>query len=193
MKKILLGLFLLSSMSFANAITLYGGFDFNGELESKTGGVRTTDDAEEISYEIGIENHVTLLKNYGSKVEVGTGMKLESSIILDDNSNDTYATTLPVYLSGKVSMNLQKGIALYTQGRVGYNFVFKGDILKDQNKDVDGGLYTSIGIGLKIEDLDIGLSYGVSRFSTENSAGVNTDHEYSKTALTVGYEFQGMR
>ncbi len=123
--------------------------------------------------------------------------------MFDDADGDTLATTMPVYGSAKVSFNATKKTSIYLQGTLGYAFAFAGDIVKDYDEDlnenyggsceIEGGLYTGVGMGLETGNYNVGLNYNITNATeTDKAPGYETekyDFKYSKLSLTAGYKF----
>ena len=202
-KYFLAALVILSASTFAANVTVFGGLNLNGKLLVEDDGIETRESADEAGYTYGIEINKKIKNLENGKIEVGLGTKYETSFMIDEFQDKTLATTMPIYLSGKLSQKVSKSTNVFIKGSVGYTLPFEGDImdslnnsLKSQNQELElgGGLYTGIGIGVEMNKLVLGLDYSISRVSVETKY-INSytlgfeDYEYSKLALTVGAKF----
>lgn len=184
--------------SLIDNVTVYGGVNLNGEF--KEGGDKIN--ANKNGYTVGVEAHKQVGKFTYGKLELGLGTKYETSFKADATGDDTFATTLPLYGSAKLTVPVIGGANVYVQGSVGYVVPFAGDIVRNNNNDLskvggssklEGGLYTGVGAGVELGDLNVGVNYNISRVKEVNTllgynAG-NHDYDYSKVSLTVGYKF----
>lgn len=222
MKKYLLAaLLVLSASTFAANVTVFGGLNANGEIKFED----SKEDAE-LGYTAGVEAHKSVAKFVNGNLEVGLGTKYDSTITnKEDGEEYEYASSMPVYGSLKYTYKVNKKVNLYLQGKVGYAFMFDGKTIEDINESViftddttyyyeegfkaelNGGLYTGVGIGAEIGNVSLGLSYDVTKATYKYSAyeiyddyldnsyddsyndSQEADVEYSKLALTVGYKF----
>lgn len=209
MKKYLLAaLLVLSASTYAANYTVFGGVNVNGKGAgeySDSYGDSDSDKfkADELGYTVGIEAHKELAKFSKSKLEIGIGTKYETNIVPEDNDGDTFASTLPVYGSAKLSFPITNGKNIYLQGTLGYTFAFEGETLEDSSEyyesldlgiktKLNGGLYTGFGIGLDSKKYNLGVTYSVSNFEYEATNSVayqKRNIDYSKISLTAGYKF----
>lgn len=196
-------LIMLSTSTFAANTTVFGGLNLNGKLSVKEDGIETRKSADEPGYTYGIEINRKVKNLESGKIELGFGTKYETSFMVDEFEDKTLVTTMPIYLSGKLSQKLSKNSNLFMKGSLGYTLPFEGDIVNDLNKNLKiqnqeleliGGIYTGVGIGVEINKLVFSLDYSISKVTVETKY-INSytlefeDYKYSKLALTVGSKF----
>lgn len=189
-------------------VIIFGGLNLNGkgtgEYSSSFEDSNSSKfKADELGYTVGIEAHTELAKFANSKIEIGIGTKYETNIVPEDSDGETFASTLPVYGSAKLSFPTTNGKSIYLQGTLGYTFAFEGETLEDSSEyyksldlgiktKLNGGLYTGFGIGLDSKKYNLGVTYSVSNFEYEVTDGVDYEKlnvDYSKISLTAGYKF----
>lgn len=202
-KYYLLALMILSTSLLAANVTVFGGLNLSGKMSIEEDGIETSKSADEVGYTYGLEINKKVKNLENGKIEIGLGAKYETSFMVDEFNNNTLATTMPIYLDAKLSQRISKTSNLFIKGSIGYTMPFEGDIidklneeLKLENKEVDlqGALYTGVGLGLEAGNLLVGLDYSISKVTAEtkyiNSYSLGfEDYKYSKLALTIGSKF----
>ena len=209
MKKYLLAALVVLSVSSFGAVvdnvTVFGGVNMDGKLGIDwADGTNEKYNADEIGYTVGVEAHKQVAKFSAGKLELGVGAKYDSSFINDELYEDgDIATTMPVYGSAKLSFKATKTTNIYLQGMLGYAFAADGDAVKDINDyydyyyggsaEMEGGMYTGIGLGVESGNYTVGLLYDITKTTlvveVPGAEDSESDYDYSKVALTVGYKF----
>ncbi len=212
MKKYLfLILVVLSVSTFAEArifneldVTVFGGVNLDGKTKIK--GYFSDDNtteifnrkSKEIGYTIGIEVHKQVAKISDIDFKLGLGTKYETGTIFEDYAEETFASTLPLYGSAKLSVPFINEASIYLQGTLGHVFAFKGKFIKEFEKEsknnraeLKGGLYSGIGVGMETERYNLGLTYNITNYKTKLIDPLDyqeIEFKYSKLTLTVGYK-----
>lgn len=178
MKKVLFGLFALSSLAFANNTNVYFkvGADLAGEYDiiKYEGEKLHKEDADDFSYEFAIEVTREIYPN----LEAGVGLayqkhgdpkKYKTSYVDEDNWHCTDElempgyTSIPLYLTAKYNFNAINNFVPYIKANLGYSFNdedgdFKLKYLEydiDNPADVEAGGFNG---KVKVEN---GLYYGL--------------------------------
>lgn len=207
MKKILLGLTILSSLAMAGEGTnlyLKTGLDISGKFDKKEvfpGQYANKSNSEESGFELTAEITRELYPN----LELGLGLsyqdhKRPESINVDGSKvQNTGYKSLPVYAVAKYNILLESNIKPYIKADLGYSFNFDEKDLKVQDQkdsiktSVDDGLYYGIGAGIEYNNLVVELAYKVNKaeisYEVEKNKIPKKDYDYSRTTLAVGYKF----
>ena len=199
MKKYLLAaLVVLSASTFAANVTVFGGVNASGKIETKSSEGTEKLDAKEMGYFIGVEAHQSVAKLGNGNLEVGLGTKYDSTVVvdIDDESagNEELVSFMPVYGSLKYTHKINNKISVYAQGKAGYAFAFDGKVVDEINDigieaKTEGGLYTGLGLGAEIGNYNLGVFYDVEKSTLKIQDREDVKNTYSKVALTVGYKF----
>ena len=198
MKKVLFGLFALSTVALANETNIYirTGLDLNGKYDTITGydGPANEEKADEISYEFAIE----ATKEISNKVEFGLGLAYqkhgepkeenyfggdEYDHLVGANYDIPGYTSIPVYFTLKYKFDAVNNFIPYIKGNLGYSFNmddgdgkytpkdFTDKISKTYSYDIDmkNGLYYGIGAGFEYNNFTLDLMYQVNEATAEIS------------------------
>ena len=216
MKKVLFGLFALSTVAMAAETNLYlrAGADLNGEYDiiKYDGDTYSKKDADEFSYEFAAEATREIYPN----LEVGVGLAYqkhgdpktytEGGSSPDGNFswNDKYEmvgyTSIPLYLTAKYNFNAINNFVPYIKANLGYSFNDEdGDAENSYTFTYDGNSETFVDkYDVKIDD---GLYYGIgagfeyNNFTMDLMYQVNeaeakiTDKEYPEYNFKKDYDY----
>ncbi len=197
MKKVLFGLFALSTVVLAAETNLYlrAGADLNGKYDtiSVEGYDLTEEDTDEFSYEFAVEATREIYPN----LEVGVGLayqkhgdpktRKDSEVYSDGIEKDEYEmigyTSIPLYLTAKYNFNAINNFVPYIKANLGYSFndedgdaKYKSIYIADygtypysENYKVklDNGLYYGIGAGFEYNNFTMDLMYQVNEADAE--------------------------
>ena len=218
MKKVLFGLFALSTVALAAETNLYlrAGADLNGEYDviNYEGDINKKD-ADEFSYEFAVEATREIYPN----LEVGVGLAYqkhgnpktytESGNPVKDYSWTYEAemvgyTSIPLYLTAKYNFNAINNFVPYIKANLGYSFNDEDGDAKDVYKDTsiyDGKVTHHEYPGKYDIKLDNGLYYGIgagfeyNNFTMDLMYQVNeteakiTDKEYPEYNFKKDYDY----
>ncbi|MDP0493042.1 MAG: outer membrane beta-barrel protein [Fusobacterium sp. JB021] len=210
MKKILLGLFALSSLSFAqnmyfdNMIVKVGS-DFSANYESVYFTEQSItkealqEDAKSNGYEISLE----FLKDINDNLKAGIGIAYQKHG--DRKSNGYYIFNLsgveydsyPVYGTIRYDFNMNSNVIPYVKANLGYSFnknpsKFESEGYYTSDTSVTDGIYYAFGGGLEYNNLIVELMYGVNKAESEcftRGQKVIEDNDYERFTLSLGYNF----
>ncbi len=191
MKKLLIIFFLMSSASYSlmvDNIKVYGGINAieptNSIIYTEQGNSGISFDVKgEMIYFVGVEAH----KKLGDILEIGVGIK-KSTEFQEKNleeSEDTWFSTMPVYLSGKFIIGDE--FKYYVQGMVGYSINTVGEEWKDYS--VKAGMNYGLGFGVEIENFSVGIIYDVTKFNVTLYNDAVIDGSLKQLSLSVGLIF----
>ncbi len=209
MKKILLGLFALTSISAmaAEGVNFYGrvGLDvfshYNKISEKDADGEATLKSRGKVAPSVALE----VTKDLDSNLELGLGLayvshgKRDFKIVdIDAHGNkEIYegkypaVNSVPLYVTGKYKFS-NSDVKPYVKADLGYSF----NTVK-KSSDIEGvkaknGLYTAVGVGVEYMNVTADLAYvftdakiKISDEGTSESFRANN----SAIRLTVGYKF----
>lgn len=191
MKKVLFGLFALSTLAFGamgdNNLYLRAEFTPFSEYSTDNGtGVKTKDRISGAAYGIAVE--VTREVMYGLEVGLGTGYQWNGDFDYEaDYSGERYPdfNSIPVYVTAKYSMAPIGDLVPYIKGDLGYSF---NDLDDNKYFSYEDGLYYGISVGAEIQNLSLEIAYRV------NEGEINTDHgkydiDNSRVMFGAGYKF----
>ena len=193
MKKIIFTLLLSANLFAFNNVTYFGGVTAEGELTIKSGSLEDKQD-QGYNYTLGMELERTFRKN--KFVSVGVGAKYEDAFEVNSTKygKSKFASTVPLYAMGKLILPIDKNSKIYLKGQLGYDFVIEDSYLKTLRKDnpnstikVDGGVYSGIGLGIDVNNINMELNYNVSRIKLEY--GKDYNYNNAKISATIGYKF----
>lgn len=197
MKKVLFGLFALSTLAFAGETNLYlrTGADLNGKYDVfkyEDEGFNKKS-ADNFSWEIAVE----ATKNINSNLELGLGVAYqkhgnpEAEYLIDDGREDGKPgvdmfelpgyTSIPLYLVAKYKFNTIDNIVPYIKANLGYSLNDEDAKLKntwypkdedieygtDVELNVKNGLYYGIGAGFEYNNFTMDLMYQVNKAKAE--------------------------
>lgn len=208
MKKIILGLFTLSTVAMAQEktgfnINLLTGFDVLGRYSvAKINGVDINkNNADSIGGDIALEATQEIYPG----LELGMGVayqkhgKVEAADSSSKNQFDTdrIYDSVPIYTLVKYSLIKNDTSDYYLKGRFGYSVNLNEDDVKLKSEDkvktnVDNGLYWGLGIGAEINNWIYEVMYHVNYADLETTAGNsrNKDNlDYSRVTISFGYQF----
>lgn len=207
MKKILLGLLALSSLSFAegNYINFKVGKDVASEYKSfsDADGKLLNDKTKKDGFSIAVE----AMKSLNENIDLGLGVayqKHDARKTYTQNYDGGFVTTkggdfdsIPVYVVGKYNFNINSEIKPYIQGNLGYSFnINESDVKSNDGTDswtipasVENGMYWSLGTGVEYRNYTVDLSYGVNKAKLKDNEGAKIKADYKSVTLAVGYKF----
>jgi len=214
MKKILIGCFILSAISFGNTfangdkyLEVRAGWDISGEYSSiDNGGMEfVTDKAKSNGYELALEGMVEYTTNWDFGLGVAFqdhGERKSSNPYGFDVTGGDYSS-IPVYLIAKYKFNLNSNYVPYLKTNLGYAFNFdeddivgktsNGSVVNKVDVSADDGMYFAIGGGIEYNDFTMDLMYGIVKSDLSLSGNQIGDDSYSgdydKLTLSVGYKF----
>ena len=188
MKKILIIATILTANIFAfDSVTYFGGVNAEGELTIKS---PTGEQKQQQGYKLvaGMELN-NELRNH-KNIELGLGIKFWESGTYYDYGKVKFAATVPVYATAKYKFILDRTSNVYVKGDLGYNFAINGDYQEDvqPNTNVEGGLYTGVGIGFEANKVIGEINYNISRVKYVDLYSVGRNYENAKVSATIGYK-----
>lgn len=198
MKKILIIATILTANIFAfDSVTYFGGVNAEGELTIKS---PTGEQKQQQGYKLvaGMELN-NELRNH-KNIELGLGIKYEDYFRTDrkfwesgtyyDYGKVKFAATVPVYATAKYKFILDRTSNVYVKGDLGYNFAINGDYQEDvqPNTNVEGGLYTGVGIGFEANKVIGEINYNISRVKYVGLDSIERNYENAKVSATIGYK-----
>lgn len=175
MKKVLLGLFALSTVAMAAETNLYlrAGADLNGEFDTVSyyDLKLNKDEADDFSWEIAVE----ATREIYPKVELGLGLAYQKhgdpkfsndfvefdglpDIIFDTKFEMPGYTSIPLYLTAKYNFDAINNFVPYVKANLGYSFNDGDGDFKMSGLSEDGTLEGKAKGNVKIDD---GLYYGI--------------------------------
>lgn len=196
MKKLALAALIISATTFSapkiiDNIIVNGGITTNNKFGANIEDVFTGVIDGKSSYVFGLEAFKEVVKLENGKIELGLGIKYEAaSTLKNELFEGEILTSIPIYVSGKITLKAQKDVNMYFQGNVGYPKIIEEKWLDtDEKAGIEGTLYTGVGIGVEKKNLNIGINYNISKaklkaFDEDVSKGF-----YSNIALNLGYKF----
>lgn len=212
MKKVLLGMFILSAMAMAKENTnvyLKAGLDLYGKFkEIKEEDINVTkSEHEDLGYEFSIEATQNILPNF--ELGVGVGFQDHGNPKPGDNVGGKFARlsnfkSIPLYVTAKYDFPLDSEWKPYFKTDLGYSFNLKSKktLYSNSNEDFslkseyNNGMYWGAGFGIEynniVADLMYKMNYGKVKL-TENSDGETRSKsskiDYGRVTLSVGYKF----
>lgn len=187
MKKLLVAAVLMSSLSFANELTLKGGFlvpSFN--QNGKTSLINQNSDMRGGSY-FGVD-YTTNFENLPS-LKFGLGMDFGGVFATDKDFpnksanngktstydykyKDTIVYTLPLYAIVKYEFDNSSRFTPYISGKIGYDVASTKNEVKNyktgetNDLKIDNGFYYGVGAGVKLTDWSFELGYTSTKTKT---------------------------
>ena len=123
-------------------------------------------------------------------IELGLGIRYEEDFEARSiNYDDHFAATIPVYAMAKYKFVLDRTSNMYVKGDLGYNFAINGDYQEDvqPSTNVEGGLYTGVGIGFEANKVIGEINYNISRVKYVGLDSIERNYENAKVSATIGY------
>lgn len=208
MKKILLGLFVLSSgiMAAENNLYLKTGLDSFGEFkEVKVEGVTLNKKApKKIGYEFALEStrNITpeLETGFGVAYQVHGKLKAPNNEILTNKTLPEFKS-IPVYAIAKYNFSTESNFRPYLKADLGYSFNKKNSKTyssngAELNYSYKNGVYFGVGGGVEynniVLDLMYKMNYGKVKVGLKDGANVrqqNAKIDYGRITLSLGYKF----
>lgn len=204
MKKVLLGLAVISSMAMAAEGTnlyLKTGADISGKFDKVNILGENANKSE--SDRLGFDLTAEVTKEVYPNLELGLGLSYqdhgrpESVNHQGEKIQNTGYKSLPIYGVVKYNLPLESNIKPYLKADLGYSFNFDEKDLKTSNlsinSSIDNGLYYGLGAGAEYNNFVVELMYKVNRADVQyNGNGEKSpkfDYDYSRTTLSIGYRF----
>ena len=216
MKKVLLGLFALASVSAvaAEGVNVYGrlGLDVYShynKLVDKEDGQTLLKAKGKVAPSIALE----VTKDLGSNFEAGLGLGYVwhgKRDYKETDDKDEYTAkfpainSIPLYVTGKYKFDTGSDIKPYVKADLGYSFnkmkksiaVTEKDLTtgKTETVTVEGlkaknGLYAGIGAGVEYNNVTADLSYVFTGAKYKDIDGDTAKANKGALRLTVGYKF----
>lgn len=205
MKKVLLGLAVVSSMAMAGEGTnlyLKTGLDISGKfdkVEVVPGQYANKSESDKLGFDLTAE----VTREFYPNLELGLGLSYqdhgrpEHIVHKDTRVQNTGYKSLPIYGVAKYNIPLESNIKPYLKADLGYSFNFDEKDLKAGDEriktSVENGLYYGLGAGVEYNNFLVELMYKVNRADIQyEGKGVKTpkyDYDYSRTTLSFGYRF----
>ena len=215
MKKILLGLFALASVSAvaAEGVNVYGrlGLDVYSHYD------KVTEDGEVVAKakgKVAPSIAVEVTKDLGSNFEAGLGLGYVWHGQRDYKGNDgtkyeaegkfPIINSIPLYVTGKYKFDTGSDIKPYVKADLGYSFnkmkksmaVTVKNLTTGETETVTvegfkakNGLYAGIGIGVEYNNVTADLSYVFTGAKYKFENGNTYKANKNAVRLTVGYKF----
>lgn len=209
MKKVLLGLFALSAVTFAyegTNVYLKAGIDPYGRFkEAKVEDYKLNKkDRKDVGYEFAIEATETVLPEF----EVGLGLAYQDhgrpkAAKFEGEEMDTLNRfrSVPLYAVAKYNIPLESEFKPYLKADLGYSFNLKNS---KTYRDEDGelklsykdGMYWGLGAGVEYENFVADLMYKMNYGKVKLEAREGSEYDstspkinYGRISLSVGYKF----
>ena len=206
MKKVLLGLAVISSMAMAAEGTnlyLKTGADISGKFDKVNILGENANKSE--SDRLGFDLTAEVTKEVYPNLELGLGLSYQDHGRPEyiRNGNDKVQNTgyksLPIYGVAKYNIPLESNIKPYLKADLGYAYNFgekdaietwDGPIAKTS---VDNGLYYGLGAGIEYNNFLFEVMYKVNKadinYSFNDGEKLKKSYDYSRTTLSIGYKF----
>lgn len=203
LKKVLLGMAVLSSLSMAEGTNVYikAGTDIWQKFDvlKDDGKKMTNEKSKDFSYEIALEATREIYPNF----ELGLGIAYQDNgnpgdkTILSRPKQDIYMpgyTSIPVYITGKYNIPAEfYNIKPYVKMDLGYSFNDNDDKMINNKKSlsvkVDDGAYFGIGTGLEYNNFTTDVMYKITKSKVKVGSMDKENFDYSRITLSVGYKF----
>lgn len=221
----------LSTLALANGnFNLRVGADIHSKVDSL--GKYSSGSTEDYGYEVGLE----YLRPIGEKLELGIGVAYQkhAKISGKNQENESYHSSnvgiiekehfkgyhdfqgydsVPVYLTGKYTLNKDWKFKPYLKGSIGYSFNFGNDEItysdnesyENESTGVDGpgkinetynlstnikhGLYYAAGIGIEYKFLSLEALYQINTGKLSVGNNEKYDSNYERVSLVLNYKF----
>lgn len=205
MKKVLLGLAVVSSMAMAGEGTnlyLKTGLDISGKfdkVEVASGQSLNKSESDRLGFDLTTE----VTKEFYPNLELGLGLSYqdhgrpEAGKVGNYKFQNTGYKSLPIYGVAKYNIPVESSIKPYLKADLGYSFNFDEKDLKTSkisiNNSIDNGLYYGLGAGAEYNNFIVELMYKVNRADIQYEGNgkklPKKDYDYSRTTLSFGYRF----
>ena len=216
MKKVLLGLFALASVSAvaAEGVNVYGrlGLDVYShynKIVAKEDGQTLLKSKGQVAPSIALE----VTKDLGSNFEAGLGLGYVwhgKRDYKETDDKDEYTAkfpainSIPLYVTGKYKFDTGSDIKPYVKADLGYSFnkmkksiaVTEKDLTTGETETVTAeglkaknGLYAGIGAGVEYNNVTADLSYVFTGAKYKDIDGDTAKANKGALRLTVGYKF----
>lgn len=209
MKKVLLGLAVVSSMAMAGEGTnlyLKTGLDISGKfdkVEVASGQSLNKSESDRLGFDLTTE----VTKEFYPNLELGLGLSYQDhgrpeageigKKIEKIKFQNTGYKSLPIYGVAKYNIPMEGNIKPYLKADLGYSFNFDEKDLKGEagkiKMSVDNGLYYGLGAGVEYNNFVVELMYKVNRAKVQHeyngAKSSKFDYDYSRTTLSFGYRF----
>lgn len=209
MKKVLLGLAVVSSMAMAGEgtnIYLKTGLDISGKfdkVEVASGQSLNKSESDRLGFDLTTE----VTKEFYPNLELGLGLSYQDhgrpeageigKKIEKIKFQNTGYKSLPIYGVAKYNIPVESSIKPYLKADLGYSFNFDEKDLKTSNisinNSIDNGLYYGLGAGAEYNNFIVELMYKVNRADIQYEGNgkklPKKDYDYSRTTLSFGYRF----
>ena len=215
MKKVLLGLFALASVSAVatEGVNVYGrlGLDVYSHYNKFTdeNGKAAVKAKGKVAPSIALE----VTKDLGSNFEAGLGLgyvwhgKRDYKVTDDENEYTAKfpaINSIPLYVTGKYKFDTGSDIKPYVKADLGYSFnkmkksiaVTEKDLTTGETETVTveglkakNGLYAGIGAGVEYNNVTADLSYVFTGAKYKDIDGDTAKANKGALRLTVGYKF----
>ncbi len=191
MKKILFGLFALSTLAFGAIgddhlylkaeFTPFSKYDLDGGTK-----VDTKDRISGAAYGIAVEATREIM--YGLEIGLGVGYQWNGDFDYKGGYNGDRLpdfNSIPVYFTAKYSLVPIGDLVPYIKGDLGYSF---NDLDDNSKFSYDDGLYYGIGVGAEIQNLSLEISYKVNEGEVKTNHG-KYDIDSSRVMFGAAYKF----
>lgn len=205
MKKVLLGLAVVSSMAIAGEGTnlyLKTGLDISGKfdkVEVAPGQSLNKSESDRLGFDLTTE----VTKEFYPNLELGLGLSYqdhgrpEAGKVGNYKFQNTRYKSLPIYGVAKYNIPMESNIKPYLKADLGYSFNFDEKDLKAEDEkvkmSVGNGLYYGLGAGAEYNNFVVELMYKVNRAEVQHEyngkKSSKYDYDYSRTTLSIGYKF----
>ena len=191
MKKVLFGLFALSTLAFGaigdDHLYLRAEFTPFGEYNIDNGvGVKAKDNISGAAY--GIEVEVTREFMYGLEAGLGVGYQWNGDIDYNagyDGERLPDFNSIPVYFTAKYSLVPIGELIPYIKCDLGYSF---NDLDDNKHFSYENGLYYGISVGADIQNLSLEIAYKVNEGEVKTNKG-KYDIDSSRVMFGAAYKF----
>lgn len=176
MKKLFLLFLLISVMVFPYGFAVGKTFSLDGDISLPEGRITT---AERTGY---------FFEFYPSEqqfLEAGLGVKFNSYIDNSDNLSVTKLTT--IYATARFRRNFG-GMYPYIQMRAGFPYAIDGVVL-DANKNLEGQIFASLGVGAQIAFIDWSLNYEMNTYNYTKLSGGSDRVLQKLLTASLGFKF----
>lgn len=205
MKKVLLGLAVVSSMAMAGEGTnlyLKTGLDISGKFDKVNILGKNVNKSE--SDRLGFDLTAEVTREFYPNLELGLGLSYqdhgrpESIKVENYKVQNTGYKSLPIYGVAKYNIPLESSIKPYLKADLGYSFNFDEKDLKVEGESgwktsVDNGLYYGLGAGIEYNNFLFEVMHKVNKadinYSFNDGEKLKKSYDYSRTTLSIGYKF----
>lgn len=208
MKKVLLGLAVVSSMAMAGEGTnlyLKTGLDISGKFDKVNILGENANKSE--SDRLGFDLTAEVTREFYPNLELGLGLSYQDHGRPEyiRNGNDKVQNTgyksLPIYGVAKYNIPLESNIKPYLKADLGYSYNFgESDItIMGKNNERVGtsldntGLYYGLGAGIEYNNFLFEVMHKVNKadinYSFNDGEKLKKSYDYSRTTLSIGYKF----